>query len=182
MVSVPLLQLHSQVTQDPDCYYIIVCVCVHISLPGTGPLLLLYYRVCLCVCVCAQPGNRILTYYYIMLYYCVCVAQPGDRKLIAHRALRRIRAIYSGTLHNATWDRERTVFFRTLLDAQLEDLKESLGKRPSHSGKSWKNSVRKYFRKLRSFLRKEGYSTCSWAVVLDGTRRILQQLYTEGMN
>ncbi|XP_055512705.1 interferon alpha-B-like isoform X2 [Leucoraja erinacea] len=102
--------------------------------------------------------------------------EAQDRIQIVHQTLHHLSKIYSMNLSSVTWVQATVEHFRLLLDRQLTEL-EVCVRKPSTGSRARKNAtVRKYFRKLRRFLKQKGFSDCAWEITRAETRAHLQQL------
>ncbi|XP_062893862.1 interferon alpha-21-like [Mobula hypostoma] len=100
-----------------------------------------------------------------------------ERIWIVHQTLHHLRRIYSLNLSSVTWVQSSVEHFRLLLDRQLKELDVCVRK-PGSESKPRKNAaILKYFRKLRKFLKKKGFSECAWEITRAETRPHLQQLF-----
>ncbi|GCB80360.1 hypothetical protein scyTo_0018092 [Scyliorhinus torazame] len=102
--------------------------------------------------------------------------ETQDRIQIIHQTLRHICKIYSMNLRSVTWARDKVEHFRLLLDRQLSELEECVRKQGSEARLRKNSTIQKYFRKLRKFLKKKGFSDCAWEIIRTETRARLQQL------
>ncbi|XP_059812696.1 interferon a3-like [Hypanus sabinus] len=95
---------------------------------------------------------------------------------IVHQTLQQITKVYSMNLDSVTWSRNKVEHFRLLLDRQLSKLEACIRKPSSKSRSKGKGKIRKYFKKLRTFLKQKQFNTCAWEITKAETRSHLQQL------
>ncbi|XP_059821964.1 interferon alpha-1-like [Hypanus sabinus] len=75
---------------------------------------------------------------------------------IVHQTLQQITNVYSMNLDSVAWSRKKVEHFRLFLDRQLRELEACIRKPSSKSRSRGKDKIRKYFKKLRKFLKQKG--------------------------
>ncbi|XP_059821969.1 interferon tau-like, partial [Hypanus sabinus] len=100
-----------------------------------------------------------------------------ERIQIVHQTLHHLRRIYRMNLSSVSWVQSSVEHFRLLLDRQLKELDVCVRKPGSGSRPRKNATILKYFRKLRKFLKRKGFSECAWEITRVETRAHLQQLF-----
>ncbi|XP_072105598.1 interferon beta-like [Mobula birostris] len=80
---------------------------------------------------------------------------------IIYQTLQQVTKVYSMNLDPVTWSRNKVEYFRLLPDWQLRELEECIRKPSSKSRSKGKDKIRKYFKKLRKFLKRKQFSNCA---------------------
>ncbi|XP_030077160.1 interferon alpha-13 [Microcaecilia unicolor] len=99
-----------------------------------------------------------------------------------YEILHHILKIYNEEESKMPWDRTQLEHFTTVLHWQNTELKKYLSVQlpASALGSHRKNSlkVKKFFEKLRKYLKTKDYSGCAWEAVRDETQQCLQYIYS----